>query len=245
MWMFFIDSKVGSAEDVDEEDVVIVESKPHLMDQYAVIMGPTLLDMSSRTTGKVMIMNPFDQATSLKQDSVVGIAESILGSSTTVIASDVDCKQPFSLQDTSTIAGEVYSKAQKPADESLGGLDGTPAARGVFERAAVIDSPILAGTGIKHNEKESVIGQSKGPIGVIEVPNLTTRESDVASCEETGAAAGFRDRVDNPGGGDLDETLIPEHLRDLYERSTEGKTVDQCKAIAELLVSYQSVFSKK
>ena len=43
---------------------------------------------------------------------------------------------------------------------------------------------------------------------------------------------------------DRSKVKIPEHLRELYENSIEGKTQEQQDKLADLLVSYQDVFSK-
>ena len=59
------------------QNLVLVEPKPELAEQYSVVVGRTLLDMSSHATGKVLIMNQFDWPVSLKQDTVVGYVEEI------------------------------------------------------------------------------------------------------------------------------------------------------------------------
>ena len=53
----FVDPK---DEDCTTQYLVLVESKPELAEEHSVVMGRTLLDMSSYATGKVLMMNPFD-----------------------------------------------------------------------------------------------------------------------------------------------------------------------------------------
>ena len=77
----FIDPK---GEDCTTQDLVLVEPKPELAEEHSVVMGRTLLDMSSYATGKVLVMNPFDWPVSLKQDTVVGYVEEIEDPPTTL-----------------------------------------------------------------------------------------------------------------------------------------------------------------
>ncbi|XP_053376865.1 uncharacterized protein LOC128547752 [Mercenaria mercenaria] len=83
---------------------------------------------------------------------------------------------------------------------------------------------------VNTSEKEVKIPQNV-PIGFCE------------SYNEAKPTATYTSRVTNvsPSGGNLE---VPEHLKDLYERSVTDLTEEQAVKLSELLIKYQDVFAK-
>ena len=55
---------------------VIIEPSTEFTETYPLLMAPTVVDLNRGATQKVRVLNPFDTEVSIKQDSVVGLAES-------------------------------------------------------------------------------------------------------------------------------------------------------------------------
>ncbi len=57
---------------------LVVEPSPSLAQEYSLAMAPSLVDAASNCTVKVRVMNPTHSAVSLKQDTVIGVANAAL-----------------------------------------------------------------------------------------------------------------------------------------------------------------------
>jgi len=64
--------------------------------------------------------------------------------------------------------------------------------------------------------------------------------TEIANCEPVGSVHMPQERVQDPGHT---ASVLPEHLRDLYERSTTGLLPDQCQQVHNLLSRYSHIFS--
>ena len=66
-------------DDFSAETDYIIEPTDHFKETYPLQMAPTLCDINKECTSKVILLNPFPTAVSIKQDAVVGWAEPIDG----------------------------------------------------------------------------------------------------------------------------------------------------------------------
>ena len=66
-------------DDFSSEKDFIVEPTEHFQAEYPLQMASTLVDINQACTGKVRVLNPFPTAVSIKQDAVIGKAETIDG----------------------------------------------------------------------------------------------------------------------------------------------------------------------
>ena len=66
-----------ASEDEVAVQPTLVEASSVMSERYGLLMAPSLVDLSSTTTAKVRVLNPFDDEVSLKQDAVLGYAEEV------------------------------------------------------------------------------------------------------------------------------------------------------------------------
>ena len=67
---------------------VIIEPSTEFTETYPLLMAPTVVDLNRGATQKVRVLNPFDTEVSIKQDSVVGLAETFSNMKTLVQTED-------------------------------------------------------------------------------------------------------------------------------------------------------------
>ena len=67
---------------------VIIEHSPEFTESYPLLMAPTVVDLNGGATQKVRVLNPFDTEVYIKQDSIVGLAETFSNVKTLVKAED-------------------------------------------------------------------------------------------------------------------------------------------------------------
>ena len=58
-----------------DKSEVIIEPSPECTETYPLLMAPTVVDLNGGATQKVRVLNPFNTEVSIKQDYVVGLAE--------------------------------------------------------------------------------------------------------------------------------------------------------------------------
>ena len=75
------------------------------------------------------------------------------------------------------------------------------------------------------------------PVDLVEAPQIW--ENNVALCQEREKGDSLTDAVDNDG-----ETLsVPEHLADLFQRSSQLLNPHECSQLARLLTDFADVFA--
>ena len=57
---------------VDGDNHILIEGAPQFVENHSVVVAPCLVDAANNATVKVRVLNPFTQAVSVKQDTVVG-----------------------------------------------------------------------------------------------------------------------------------------------------------------------------
>ena len=67
---------------------VIFEPSPEFTETYPLLMAPTVADLHRGAKQKVRVLNPFNTEVSIKQDSVVGLAETFSNMKTFVQTED-------------------------------------------------------------------------------------------------------------------------------------------------------------
>ena len=75
------------------ESEYIIEPTEHFWQEYPLQMASTLVDINHGCTCKIRILNPFPTAISIKQNSVLGTAEPIIGIPNAVVQheDDLEC----------------------------------------------------------------------------------------------------------------------------------------------------------
>ena len=58
-------------------DLVLIEPHPQLAERCSIVMAPSLVNVNRGPTAQMRIINPFEEAASIKQDMVVGLAVTI------------------------------------------------------------------------------------------------------------------------------------------------------------------------
>ena len=84
--MYLLNVKCQTTTEITCE--VIVEPSPEFTETYPLLMAPTAVDMNGSAKQKVGVLNPFDTEVSIKQDSVVGLAETFSNMKTLVQTED-------------------------------------------------------------------------------------------------------------------------------------------------------------
>ena len=69
----------------DDDTFVLIEPTPNFSDTYSLVLASSLVDVENNTTVKARIMNPFTEPKSIKQDAVIGNAECVDFSVTTLL----------------------------------------------------------------------------------------------------------------------------------------------------------------
>ena len=67
---------------------VIIEHSPLFTETYPLLMAPTVVDLNGGAKQKVRVLNLFNTEVSIKQDSVVGLAETFSNMKTFVQTED-------------------------------------------------------------------------------------------------------------------------------------------------------------
>lgn len=157
----------NDSDDFLSENNCLVEETEHFRETYPLKMASTLVDINKGCTCKIRLLNPFPTAVSIKQDTVVGKAEPIVGKPRILFEKETEDEE------------ENYSKVRRVALES----------------------------------KASTL-------------NLDS-EPDIAR-------EARKRQVSN----------APEHLKDLFQRSTTNLTESEKERVADLLSKYQDTFSR-
>ena len=158
----------NDSDDFLSENNCLVEETEHFRETYPLKMASTLLDINKGNTCKIRLLNPFPTAVSIKQDTVVGTAEPIVGKLRILFEKETEDEE------------ENYSKVRRIALES----------------------------------KTSTL-------------NL---DSEVDIAREA-----RKRQVSN----------APEHLKDLFQRSTTNLSESEKERVADLLSKYQDKFFTK
>lgn len=61
----------------EDEGMVLIEGKASLACDHSLLMAPTLVDVASNNMAQVRVMNPFEDPRLIKQDMVVGVADTV------------------------------------------------------------------------------------------------------------------------------------------------------------------------
>ena len=159
-----------------EESRVLLEMHTNLPENYGCILASTLVDAADNVTVPVRIFNPTCEPVQIKQDSVIGQAESV-----NIVNTISKSEDPSQVGNMSIVKRIAFRKKSEPKPN-------TPLSR----RAS------------KRQRKE------------------ITR----------------RIRADKP------VAPVPEHLRELYEKSAKSKSEEQKRKIHNLFLDHQNVFAK-
>ena len=157
----------NDSDDFLSENNCLVEETEHFRETYPLKMASTLVDINKGCTCKIRLLNPFPTAVSIKQDTVVGTAEPIVGKPRVLFEKETEDEE------------ENYSKVRRIALESK-----------------------------------------------ISTLNL---DSEVDIAREA-----RKRQVSN----------APEHLKDLFQRSTTSLSESEKERVADLLSKYQDTFSR-
>ena len=160
----------------EEESRVLLEMHTNLPENYGCVLASTLVDAADNVTVPVRIFNPTCEPVQIKQDSVIGQAESV------------------------NIVNTI-SKSEDPSQ--VGNMS-------IVKRIA-----------FRKNLE----------------PKLTMPLSRRASKWQRKEIA-RRIHADEP------RAPVPEHLRELYEKSAKGKSEEQKRKIHNLFLDHQNIFAK-
>ena len=160
----------------EEESRVLLEMHTNLPENYECVLASTLVDAADNVTVPVCIFNPTCEPVQIKQDLVIGQAESV------------------------NIVNTI-SKSEDPSQ--VGNMS-------IVKRIA---------------------------FGKKLEPKLTMPLSRRASKQQRKEIA-RRIHADEP------RAPVPEHLRELYEKSAKGKSKEQKRKIHNLFLDHQNVFAK-
>ena len=75
------------------------------------------------------------------------------------------------------------------------------------------------------------------PVDLVEAPRIW--QNNVACCQERAKDGTLTDAVDN----DRETPSVPEHLSDLFQRSSHLLNPDECSQLAQLLINFADVFA--
>ena len=173
---------------------LLIEPSNNFTERYAMMMARSLVDVSTSVTGKVRLMNPFDQEAVIRQDSVLGQAE-LLDQESEVIS----CVSMGSTEGSLGMPTEPGEGLCKPAKGVVHNLSGTET------RTATQTIDITQGDRFRQVEGQGTSG----------IQRINSASS-----------------------------VIPEHLQELYERATEGKTPADKQVIFNILRHFSDIFSK-
>ena len=160
----------------DEESKVLLKMHGNLPENYGYVLASTLVDAANNVTVPVRIFNPSCEPVEIKQDSVIGQAESV--SVVQTISKNEDPSQVGNMSIVKRINFQKKTEIQPKTQMS--------------RRAS------------KWQRKEI-------------------------------ARRVHADKLTAP---------VPEHLRELYEKSIKGKSEEQKRKIHNLLLDHQNVFAK-
>ena len=157
----------NDSDDFLSENNCLLEETEHFRETYPLKMARTLVDINKGCTCEFRLLNPFPTAVSIKQDTVVGKAEPIVGKPRILFEKETEDED------------ENYSKVRRIALES----------------------------------KTSTLNLDSDPD--------ITREARKRQASNA-----------------------PEHLKDLFQRSTTNLSENEKERVADLLSKYQDTFSR-
>ena len=160
----------------EEESRVLLEMHTNLPENYGCVLASTLVDAADNVTVPVRIFNPTCEPVQIKQDSVIGQAESV-----NIVNTISKSEDPSQVENMSIVKRIAFRKKLEP--------------------------------------------------------RLTMSLSRRASKRQRKKVA-RRIHVDEP------RAPVPEHLRELYEKSAKGKSEEQKRKIHNLFLDHQNVFAK-
>ena len=216
-----IDVFIDSTDTGDRVDgVVLVESKPGLQEEQTMLLGPTVLDMTNSATGQVLLMNPFPEPRSIKQDTIVGHVEIIDNVESQLVTGDSQLLYSGTASDHQS--SDLINMGEKIAagTHSQDCICPEPAAA-----ALTRDSDFAANC----RERVAVVHNDLAQAGKV--------DTALSDHEEQGESSSC-------SAGSLSQYEIPGHLTDLFERSILDKTDEEKHAIAKLLIEFCEIFSK-
>ena len=160
----------------EEENRVLLEMHTNLPENYGCVLASTLVDAADNVTVPVRIFNPTCEPVQIKQDSVIGQAESV-----NIVNTISKSEDPSQVGNMSIVKRIAFRKKLEP--------------------------------------------------------KLTMSLSRRASKWQRKEIA-RRIHADEP------RAPVPEHLRELYEKSVKGKSEEQKRKIHNLFLDHQNVFAK-
>ena len=191
-------------------DHVLVETKPSLIDRHSVLLAPTVLNVGDRVTGSIVVLNPFTQPVSLKQDEVIACVEEIDGVNTVLLhqeSLDSESLSERELAGTQTQAGAVKNGCQQKA----------PCPANEFKSPSLDTSEHIY---LQSNPLEGIKSYQSGvsPTGVQTLadetdvsPSVNWRERENCSCPESRSGTSHwvtnRCRARNLTDGERQRTL--------------------------------------
>ncbi len=105
-------------------------------------------------------------------------------------------------------------------------------------------NPFTEAVMLRQDAEVGIAERIERVISVIAAEEDSEEVENQSSIRRVGTTAVETGTLPHPGYEDTDPTNIPEHLLDLYEKSTTGKSEVERQAVAGLLIKYGDTFSK-
>ena len=275
MSQMFVEVFVDSPAQQDSSNhLVLLETNPSLIEDYSVLLAPTVIDTKDRATGSIIIMNPLADPVSIKQDQVVACIEEIDGEDNVLMGRDMGSdvcrneREGTGCKEVTVTAGSnetsctvnpncdsvMATNSTRPLNEGTYVVHkGTQEDDCVGTHCAVAESLWTQSTLTNKRERE-VVGSTSLIFDPAAEPISWESEEPPSCCRETAVGDHtpcLRDSVRREVivirrqlVSDLPDEEIPTHMHDLYERSTTHKTEEEKAAIRALLIRFQHMFSK-
>ncbi len=105
-------------------------------------------------------------------------------------------------------------------------------------------NPFTEAVMLRQDAEVGIAERIERVISVIAAEEDSDEVENQSSIRRVGTTAVETGTLPHPGYEDTDPTNVPEHLLDLYEKSTTGKSEVERQAVAGLLIKYGDTFSK-
>ena len=164
MTEMIVDVFIESGESGSDTSQLIVEPVPQLAEKYSVVMAPCLVDVASKVTHKVRLMNPFKEDRILYQDMTVGEASPV-----------VDINLLISSEDTDEQSNDSAVRMIKLIDKNTGETEDSP--KESNESFEMIENQVPQH--LKELFKDAVKGRNKYEMQ--EIAKMLVEEADAFS----------------------------------------------------------------
>ena len=216
----YVQREDGSHERTGE---VLIEPLQAFEERYSLITARSLVDLKTDVTGKVRALNPNSHPVKVRQDSVVACAEFLSEDVERCIVAEIPYPADF-LQGVENFELHHSGNERMTRDHSVEVFDSH---KGCESMARGHECSSNVGNGIMHlrQSNETLSGQS---------------EEGLSSCQGHENSS-----IEDSGNGHQENgSHLPEYLKNLALRATEGKSPPQQRQIEELLIKHKTAFSK-